>query len=381
MLSRRHPWIFSGAVAGGMEAADNGAVVIVVSSAGNYLATGHFQKSSIAVRLLSFSDPAIDQAFYENRIQSAVDFRKNVGLEPKDKDTNCFRLINGEGDGLPGLIADFYNGLIVLQYHSYGMHRQREFIETAFAEVMGKSAHGIIGFVQGLDIVGINDNQPQDQFNQGDGQEVTETGIKYLINPFKGQKTGFFLDQRDNRVLLRQMSQGMRVLNTFSYTGGFSLNALKGGAMEVVSVDSSSYASEMCKINEQVNGFSGENHEIVTGDVFEFLKEDPREFNVVILDPPAFAKSRKKSHNAVQAYKRLNREGLKKVKKGGFLITFSCSQVIASQLFEDTIRAAAIECGRPAKIIKRLGPGTDHPVSVFHPEGHYLKGLLVHLDG
>lgn len=381
MLSRKHLWIFSGAIAGGIKAAENGALVRVVSSSGKYMATGHFQQSSIAVRLLTFSDQTIDQAFYKKRIKSALNYRKTQNLNPAGENTNCFRLINGEGDKLSGLIADFYNGLIVLQYHSYGMYHQRSSIKAAMANVIGNHEHEIIEFVQGLDLKKVDENFPTDHFAQDGGQEVIEAGIKYLINPFRGQKTGFFLDQRDNRIFLRQMSLGKQVLNTFSYTGGFSLNALKGGAVEVVSVDSSSYASEMCKKNEQLNGLSGENHEIVTGDVFEFLKEDSREFDVVILDPPAFAKSRKKSHNAVQAYKRLNREGLKKVKEGGFLMTFSCSQVISNQLFEDTIRAAAIECGRPAKIIKRLGPGTDHPVSVFHPEGHYLKGLLVHLDG
>lgn len=379
VLTSRHPWIFSGAVERGVKAAENGSVVSVLNSKGQFLGVGHFQQSSIAVRWLSFQDETIDSGFYEKMISRAWKYRLEAGVKFDDSN-NCCRLINGEGDGLPGLIADRYDSLLVLQFHSSGMFFQRSQIAEAFSRVFQKEIEAIyfmpLGSVRG------SDSETQAGYFAGDGDEfqIRENGIQYFINPELGQKTGFFLDQRDNRLLVNKLARGKRVLNAFCYTGGFSLAALKGGATSVESVDISSYATEQCSRHLRQNGFSAEDHPVLNADVMEYLKEDRDPFDLVVLDPPAFAKSRKKSHNAVQAYKRLNVLGLKNVGPGGIVLTFSCSQVIDRQLFEDTIRAAAIDSGRNIRIFKNLGPAVDHPVNIFHKEGHYLKGLALYVD-
>ncbi|TVR82633.1 MAG: class I SAM-dependent rRNA methyltransferase [Saprospirales bacterium] len=374
-LNTFHPWIFSGAIKVQKTVPQNGELVRLISEKDDFLAIGHYQSSSIAIRILSFEDEKVDEQFYIKRLQKAFDRRAELLLN-NSGDLNCFRWVNGEGDDLPGLIADYYNGLLVVQFHSDGMCLQRECLLKAFLSVNSAMVQSVYFSFPGLRS-GASDLTPGLVYGERIEFEVVENGIKYIIDPAKGQKTGFFLDQRDNRMLIAQLSKGKKVLNAFSYTGGFSISALKGGAIHVDSVDVSSYAADLCREHTIMNGLDEERHRIQKEDVYQFLSSSDQLYDLIVLDPPAFAKSRAKSHNAVQAYKRLNMMGLNRLREGGLLLTFSCSQVIDKKLFEDTIRAAAIESKRPLKILKHLGPGPDHPVNIFHREGHYLKGFLL----
>lgn len=374
-LNTFHPWIFSGAIKSSRDKPESGDLVRLVSEKGDFLAVGHYQASSIAMRILSFEDQPIDETFFQKRLQTAFELRAGMLLQGTNS-TNCFRWINGEGDHLPGLIADYYNGLLVLQFHSEGMYYQRESLLNAFLSVRDASIQSVYFSFPGLRVE-LKDLSPELVYGDRMEFEVSEHGLKYLIDPSKGQKTGFFLDQRDNRYLLSQLSGEKKVLNAFSYTGGFSMAALKGGASIVDSVDVSSYATDLCRQHTLLNQFDESRHRIFTEDVYRFLSTSEELYDLVVLDPPAFAKSRSKSHNAVQAYKRLNMMGLSRLRNGGLLLTFSCSSVIDKKLFEDTVRAAAIEAKRPLKILKQLGPGIDHPVNIYHREGHYLKGFLL----
>jgi len=377
IVKMRHPWIFSGALKGGKNCAEEGAVVSVKSENEETLGVGHFQQSSIAVRLLSFTDEAIDEGFYRKKLEAAWNNRLKCGFEYGDNN-NCFRWVNGEGDGLPGLIIDRYGAMIVLQFHSVGMYLQRMEIAAAARSVFP----GEIKAVYLMPTTAVHERVPsaEEGFisgDQNDGFPVSENGMRFLVHPNKGQKTGFFVDQRDNRALVKQLAKDKRVLNAFSYSGGFSIAALQGGAKKATSVDVSEYAAELCEQHLELNGYDSDSQPVIVSDVMKYLSKTEEAFDLIILDPPAFAKSRKKSHNAVQAYKRLNALAMKKIEEGGLIFTFSCSQVIHDKLFEDTVRAAAMEANRDIKLIRKLGPGIDHPVNIFHPEGHYLKGILL----
>lgn len=377
-LERKHPWIFSGAIKHLPKGIATGDVVEVVAKDGQYLATGHYSDGSIAIRLLSFQQERIDEQFWINRISNAAQYRSNHLGFPSQK-TNAFRLIHGEGDGLPGLVVDVYGHVAVVQCHSIGMLRAADWIAKAIVKVYAET----ITAVYNKSEEALKQDGVADRWLIGQSEDevaVLENGNRFTINFVSGQKTGFFLDQRDNRSLVGQHSKAKSVLNCFSYTGGFSIYALNADAVKVVSVDVSKTATDLMDKNVDFSMFK-DRHESITANVMEYLKSDEvPQYNIVIIDPPAFAKSINKRHNAVQAYKRLNALALGKVKEGGLLFTFSCSQVVGTQLFYDTIVAAAIEAGRKVRVMHHLSQGADHPVNLFHPEGHYLKGLMLEVS-
>ena len=375
-VATRHPWIFSGALQKSDIKPIDGGIVRISDHTGQFLAVGHYQSSSIAVRILSFEDVALNAGFFQQKLTQALNARISGGLV-LSSENNCFRWVNGEGDGLPGLIIDRYDDLVVVQFHSLGMFEQRRDILAAINALSKTPKSVYFNFPDASRREELADEIGYVQGTAGLDTIVKENGMQYVINPEKGQKTGFFLDQRDNREYVSKIAKEKKVLNAFSYSGGFSVAALKGGAKRVHSVDISPYACELCEQHIKINGFNPTTNQVFTADVMDFLKNSEDLYDMVILDPPAFAKSRKKSHNAVQAYKRLNILGLKKVVSGGLLLTFSCSQVVSKQLFEDTLRSAGIESGRSVRILKTLTAGIDHPVNLFHTEGHYLKGMVL----
>ncbi|MDF1695854.1 MAG: class I SAM-dependent rRNA methyltransferase [Saprospiraceae bacterium] len=379
-ISRRHPWIFSGAIYSKPSDLTDGQVVRVVDFKGKHLATGHYHDGSIMVRILSFKDVAIDQGFWNRTMKSAYAYRKSLGLI-ENSETNAFRFIHGEGDGVSGLIIDIYNNNAVIQCHSVGCYRDVKYISTALDYAFGGGLDCI--YIKSKDSLPSSfDGHEEDYYIKGNpsSTEIVENGIKFAINWEEGQKTGFFLDQRENRHKLAQFSEGKTVLNCFCYTGGFSIYALANGASSVHSIDVSKSAMEMVAKNHKINEF-GDNHVMDDANVMHLLGDEKlQKFDVVVIDPPAFAKSVKKRHNAVQAYKRLNIMALKKVKHKGHLFTFSCSQVVGPELFYNTIRSAAIESGRKIRIVHHLSQGPDHPINIYHPEGNYLKGLVLYVE-
>ena len=366
-IFRKHPWIFSGAFVKLDRSIDAGDWVDVLDSDENFICVGHFTPGSIAVRVMSYEKISDKKAFYTEKIEAAFKYRKSIKLF--DENTTIYRLVFGEGDGLPGLIVDNYDGHLVIQCHSAGMQNDATLIADSLKTLP-------------IEIKTIYvKHEKEGEFLLGQTEMTTglENGNQFLVNWQSGQKTGFFIDQRENRKILGELSQGKNVLNVFSYTGGFSVYALKNGAKKVVSVDLSADAIEMANKNAALNNVS-ENHEGHAVDAFEYLKNEAINFDIVVLDPPAFAKRRNATHNAVQGYKRLNALAMKKMKKGSILFTFSCSQNISRQLFNDTIRAAAIEAKRDIRIIKQLVQPEDHPINIYHPEGEYLKGLVLYID-
>jgi 23S rRNA (cytosine1962-C5)-methyltransferase len=374
-VRRFHPWVFSGAVKSLEGTPQDGDWVEVYSNKGGYLASGHFQSTgSIAVRLLSWSKEQPDASFYERRIAAALALRRAAGLTD-GPETNAFRLIYAEGDYLPGLIADFYNGHVVLQCHSAGMMADIQHIRLALQSLFGDNLKSCyVKPLRGEESPGV-----LSPFLIGDtvSAPILEHSMAYHVNWVVGQKTGFFLDQRENRLLVKNLSAGKRVLNTFCYTGGFSLAALHGGASLVHSVDSSAAAIDMLRENFTLNGFSTEEHPPFVCDALQYLQGHELNYDLLILDPPAYAKHLSARHNAVQGYKRLNATAIKAMPSGSMLMTFSCSQVVDRKLFEATIMAAALAANRQVSILSRLSQPPDHPVSLFHPEGEYLKGLLL----
>ncbi len=380
-VRRGHPWVFSGAISKIMGEADDGDRVMVSDVHGKILGYGHYHDGSIAVRMFHLGKESPSASFWEETLREAYRKRQLLGLAD-NPNTDCYRLIHGEGDNMPGLIVDIYGKTAVLQCHSIGMHKEREELAQAIYKV-----------VPNLD--GVYDKsretlpkhyaqETQNGFLVGEAPleiSVKENSCTFLVNPATGQKTGFFLDQRNNRNLLGQYCSGKTVLNTFCYSGGFSVYALKEGASKVVSVDISSKAMALTDKNIEANQpFAGE-HQSVTADVLKYLSnKDEEEYDIVVVDPPAFAKSLRKKHNAVKGYKRLNALAFNKVKPGGMMFTFSCSQVIDPVLFENTIVAAALEAGRRAYVVHRLQQPPDHPTLLFHPEGSYLKGLVLIVD-
>lgn len=378
-IQRFHPWIFSGAIQKLEGAATDGCWVEVSDFKGQTLGFGHYQHGSIAVRMLSFKKDVPNENFWSEKISAALAVRKSAGLP--DADTNAFRLIHGEGDGLPGLIIDHYAGVLVVQAHDAGMHNDRKTISSALLDVFKDNATAIYYKSHGT-LPGKMRDADTDEFLFGEpapSNIIVENGNRFYVNWQEGQKTGFFLDQRDNRKLLGGFSTGKRVLNTFCYTGGFSVYALTSNAALVHSVDSSQKAIDLTKQNIQLNGFDPEVHACFATDTFDFLKDKQDEYDVIVLDPPAFAKHRDARHQAVRGYQRLNVEAMRTIRCGGILFTFSCSQVVDRQLFYDTIVSAAIQSGREISVLHHLSQPADHPVSIFHPEGEYLKGLVLYI--
>ncbi|GIV31568.1 MAG: SAM-dependent methyltransferase [Saprospiraceae bacterium] len=377
-LRRFHPWVFSGAVARLEGDPQDGDVVEVLDHRGNFLAMGHYHAGNIAVRILSFQKEKIDESFWLDRLQAAAAMRLRLGL-PSPGRTTCFRLVHGEGDGLPGLVIDVYEHTAVLQCHSIGMHKARQALANALVKLEGLGIRTV--FDKSAETLPSQyATQLTNEYLVGSPQQavVLENGIRFKVDWEQGQKTGFFLDQRPNRELLARYVRGRSVLNAFSYSGGFSMYALGAGAALVHSVDASGRAVEWCRENVVLNGFEPSRHEAFVADVLPFLKQCQM-YDVVVVDPPAFAKSMAKRHKAVMGYKRLNAAALQRVNPGGLLFTFSCSQVVDRDLFYNTIVAAALEAGRLCQVLHHLSQGPDHPVHIFHPEGAYLKGLVLYV--
>ncbi|UGS23602.1 class I SAM-dependent rRNA methyltransferase [Flavobacterium channae] len=373
-IQRRHPWIFSGAVYGVSREINDGEMVDVVDAKNNHLGTGYFSdKGSIVVRILTFGDEVFSENFWVTKLQSAWYLRTQI-LDFEV--TNAFRVIHGEGDGIPGLIIDYYDNNWVIQAHSIGVFLQMEKIAEAIKSNFPDYCETIY-----CKSSGTLPNTGTDYFLFGNKVEAVakENNILFSVNWVEGQKTGFFLDQRENRKLLGEFSKGKKVLNTFCYTGGFSIYAMSAGAELVTSVDISQKAVDLAASNMELN-FPKANHKAVADDVFNFMKENHQIYDVIVLDPPAFAKSIKSKHTATQAYKRLNIAGLKALAPNGILFTFSCSQVIDDVLFYNTVAAAAIETGRNIRVLHKLEQGPDHPTNIYHPEGHYLKGLVLFVE-
>ena len=388
-LRRFHPWVFSGAIAAIEGSPAEGDIVAVYSAEGDCLACGHYQIGSIAVRILSFDADPTAPDFYENTISRALLARIASGLYRTDGEssgTSCFRLVHGEGDGLPGLIIDWYDGVCVMQAHSVGMFRARKQIADALVKVFGDrlkavydKSSGTAPFKAGLELVD-GYLYKAEGFNSAE-TAVLENGNSFLVNWEEGQKTGFFLDQRDNRYLVGKYAPGRRVLNLFCYTGGFSVYALNNGAESVVSVDSSARAMALVDRNVAlIDGVAGR-HTSVCDDAIDYLNRcEDGKYDLIIVDPPAFAKHRGALKNALRAYQRLNAAAISKVAPGGLVFTFSCSQVVDKITFANTVFSAAAQTGRSVRIMDRLCQGADHPVSIYHPEGEYLKGLLLYVE-
>lgn len=380
-IQRKHPWVFSGALASDTSELQDGDLVCLTTKKQQILGIGHFQHATISVRILSFDYETIDEAFYERRLSNAYQLRLRIGL--LNTNNNIFRICHGEGDLLPGLIIDYYNGVAVIQCHSFGMYRQVDLIAQALQKVIGPELKAI--YHKSSDTLPKRevaaDGAPDGYLF---GEVATphlaqENGVQYQIDWINGQKTGFFIDQRENRALLGKYAQGKKVLNTFCYSGGFSLQALQHGATLVHSLDSSKKAIVLTDANVALNQFE-ERHGSICEDAMDYMKNLPEDYDIIVLDPPAFAKHRDKRHQAIQGYKRLNAHAIRQIKPGGLIFTFSCSQVVDTLLFTNTVIAAAIEAGRSCRILEQLHQPADHPIQAFHPEGAYLKGLVIQID-
>lgn len=375
-IQRKHPWIFSGAIATNVDDIENGDLVSVYDNRNNFLARGHFQHATISVRILSFKDVPIDQSFFNERILNAVEVRRKQNLFRPDN--SICRLVHGEGDQLPGLIVDFYNGAAVIQCHSIGMYKCLELISESLKNTLKDELTAV--YSKSSDT--LKDDTIENEYIFGTIETphtAIENGVKLNIDWVDGQKTGFFIDQRENRLLLAKYAKGKKVLNTFCYSGGFGLLALKNDAALVHSLDSSKKAIALTDENIELNNFEN-NHKSIVADAMEYMKELNEDYDIIILDPPAFAKHRNKRHKAIQGYKRLNAHTIRQIKPGGIIFTFSCSQVVDKPLFTNTIIAAAIESGRNVRILEQLHQPADHPINAFHPEGEYLKGLVIQVD-
>ena len=382
---RFHPWVFSGAIAEIQGNPAEGDLVSVHASDGSILAYGHYQIGSIAVRVLSFDDSALHSEYWETMLSRALQVRVACGLHGS-ADTNCYRLVHGEGDNLPGLIIDYYDGVCVMQAHSVGMFRAKKHISDALQKVYGPElkavydkSSGTAPYKAGLELIdGYLYRRPD--FSD-DEQTVVENGHKFIVNWTEGQKTGFFLDQRENRALVGSLARGRNVLNLFCYTGGFSIYALASGALHVDSVDSSKKAMMMVDRNVALNGFDETKHTSLCCDAIDYLRNVPEgKYDLMIVDPPAFAKHRGSLKNALRAYQRLNAAAISKVAPGGFVFTYSCSQVVEKEAFALDVFSAAAQCGRSVRILDRLNQPCDHSVNIYHPEGEYLKGLLLYVE-
>ena len=374
-IERGHPWIFSGAIYQTNGNPKNGDVVDVFGSNDKFLARGHYQQGTITLRILTRNqDETINQDFWNERLRWAVDLRKKLGLFKKGN--SICRLVHGEGDMLPGLIIDWFNGVAVIQCHSLGMYRSMESIKNALKHNLGDALQAV--YSKSADTLTQEFGAVNEYvFGSCETPHIAEEyGHQFSIDWVHGQKTGFFIDQRENRRLLAQYAEGKVILNAFCYSGGFSVTALKAGAVQVDSLDSSAKAIALTEENIRLNGLE-KNHSSITADAMQHIKQLDKNYDIIVLDPPAFAKHRDARHKAVQGYKRLNAHAMKYIKPGGILFTFSCSQVVDKALFNNTIIAAAIESGRQVRILEQLHQPADHPIHAFHPEGEYLKGLVV----
>lgn len=385
-LGRFHPWVFSGAIHHIDGRPEEGDVVRVVSADGKFLAVGHIQIGSIAVRVLSFDDTTIDRNFWKERLSAAYGVRKSIFPQWTNDNgqlTNAFRLIHGEGDGLPGLVIDVYDRTAVMQAHSVGMHVSRHEIADALSEVME-------GVIDNIYYKSENTLAYKASEDGGNGflkgglstasDIATENGLKFHVDWLGGQKTGFFVDQRENRALLEHYAQGRKVLNMFCYTGGFSFYAMRGGAELVHSVDSSSRAIDITRANVELNFPGDARHEAYAEDAFKYLDRMGDQYDLIILDPPAFAKHKDALRNALMGYRKLNAKAFEKIRPGGILFTFSCSQVVTKDNFRTAVFTAAAMSGRRVRILHQLTQPADHPVSIYHPEGEYLKGLVLYVE-
>lgn len=378
-LKRFHPWVFSGAIQAIEEGIEEGDTVRLVNRNDNFIAVGHYQEGSIAVRVLTFEDREIDDDFWHSRISSALKMRQSIGIADSPSN-NTYRLVHGEGDNLPGLIIDVYGDTAVMQAHSIGMHKVRKEIAKALVDVMESRISNVyyksettLPFMDATDMNGFI-------YGGSDNNVALENGLKFRVDWLKGQKTGFFVDQRENRSLLEKYAAGKRVLNMFCYTGGFSFYAMRGGAQLVHSVDSSAKAIDLTRENVSLNFPGDQRHEAFCEDAFKYLEKADDNYNLIILDPPAFAKHRGALHNALKGYTRLNQKAFEKIERGGILFTFSCSQVVTKDHFRNAVFTAAALAKRNVRILHQLHQPADHPINIYHPEGEYLKGLVLYVE-
>jgi len=379
-LMRFHPWIFSGAIQKIDDGVQEGDIVRVLTHQGSFIAVGHYQIGSISVRVLSFHDIVIDHEYWESRLASALKMRISIGMADNPLN-NTYRLVHGEGDNLPGLVIDCYGKTAVMQAHSIGMHISRKAVCKALLKVMGDRISNVyyksettlpfkaeLGHENGFIYGGSDDNT------------AIENGLKFQVDWLKGQKTGFFVDQRENRALLEKYAKGRSVLNMFCYTGGFSVYAMRGGAELVHSVDSSAKAIELTNQNVAMNFPDDGRHQAFCEDAFKFMEDKKDLYDLIVLDPPAFAKHRAALHNALKGYTRLNVKGFECIKHGGIIFTFSCSQVVTKDNFRNAVFTAAAQAGKKVRILHQLHQPADHPINIYHPEGEYLKGLVLYVE-
>ena len=387
-LLRFHPWIFSGAIQQVDDSISEGEVVRVITSHGDFIAIGHYQQGSIAVRVLSFRDVEINDEFWHSRLESALKMRIAIGIADNPQN-NTFRLVHGEGDMLPGLIIDIYGKTAVMQAHSIGMHFCRVQIAEQLVKVMGARIENVY-YKSETTLPFMDDMENGFLYGGSDNNTAVENGLMFYVDWLRGQKTGFFVDQRENRALLEKYARGKRVLNMFCYTGGFSFYAMRGGAELVHSVDSSAKAIELTNRNVQLNFPDDSRHKAFCEDAFKFLDSidntdssssiNRKSYDLIILDPPAFAKHRGALHNALKGYTRLNMKAMQKIQSGGILFTFSCSQVVTKDHFRNAVFTAAAQAGRKVRILHQLHQPADHPINIYHPEGEYLKGLVLYVE-
>ena len=380
-LGRFHPWIFSGAIhhteGGKLEEGD---IVEVLASDGRFLAIGHWQIGSIAVRVLTFKRQPVNQAFWQKRLAAALDVRRTIGVAGRE-DNDIYRLVHGEGDNLPGLVIDIYGSTAVMQAHSVGMHVCRSEIAQALREVMGEQLKAI--YYKSETTLPFKAQLGQENgflYGESSDDVARENGLAFHIDWLKGQKTGFFVDQRDNRSLVEHDSKGRKVLNMFCYTGGFSVYAMRGGAELVHSVDSSAKAVELVDANIELNFPDDNRHEAFAEDAFKFMEQMQEKYDLIILDPPAFAKHKDALHNALRGYTKLNAKAFEKIQPGGILFTFSCSQAVNKDQFRTAVFTAAALARRKVRILHQLHQPADHPINIYHPEGEYLKGLVLYVE-
>lgn len=378
-LLRYHPWVFSGAVARMDDGLTEGEIVRVLDVNGSFLALGHFQIGSIVVRILSFEDQVIDGIFWRKRLSQALAVRRSLGLQREDND--IYRLVHGEGDAMPGLVIDVYGKAAVMQAHSVGMHLSRMDVAEALSDVMGQTLEAVYYKSDTTLPYKANLENENGYLIGGNVAAIAvENGLKFHIDWLKGQKTGFFVDQRENRSLLEHYAKGRKVLNMFCYTGGFSVYALRGGASEVHSVDSSERAIEVTDSNVALNFPDVKHHKSYAEDAFKYLQNMNSDYDLIVLDPPAFAKHKDALRNALKGYTRLNAKAFEKIKPGGILFTFSCSQAVNKEQFRLAVFTAAAQSGRFVRILHQLHQPADHPINIYHPEGEYLKGLVLYVE-
>lgn len=377
-LLRFHPWVFSGAIERADEGIAEGDVVRVLKNDGSFIAIGHYQAGSIAVRVLSFRDVDIDARFWHSRLESALDMRLAIGIADNPQN-NTYRLVHGEGDHLPGLIIDIYGKTAVMQAHSIGMHLSRVEIAEQLVSVMGSRIENVY-YKSETTLPFMDDMENGFLYGGSDDNTAVENGLMFYVDWLRGQKTGFFVDQRENRALLERFAAGRKVLNMFCYTGGFSFYAMRGGAKLVHSVDSSAKAIELTNRNVALNFPGDARHKAFCEDAFKFLEQAGDHYDLIILDPPAFAKHRGALHNALKGYTRLNMKALQKIQPGGILFTFSCSQVVTKDHFRNAVFTAAAQACRKVRILHQLHQPADHPINIYHPEGEYLKGLVLYVE-